>query len=76
VMTGTGGVRKLRWALQGCGKRGGARVIYYFHNEGMPVLLLDAYGKNTKSNLSQAERKAIKKRIPILVERYLRRNRT
>jgi hypothetical protein len=31
-----------------------------------PFLLLDAYGKNTKSNLSQAERKAIKKRIPIL----------
>ena len=76
LMPGTGGVRKLRWGLQGRGKRGGARVIYYFHNERMPVLLLEAYGKNTKSDLSQAERNAIKKRIPILVDHYLRRTRT
>ena len=37
VMPGTGGVRKLRWALAGRGKRGGARVIYYFHNEQVPL---------------------------------------
>ena len=28
LMSGTGGLRKLRWALQGRGKRGGARVIF------------------------------------------------
>jgi hypothetical protein len=31
VIPDTGGVRKLRWALPGGGKRGGARVIYFFH---------------------------------------------
>ena len=34
-----GGVRKIRWALPGRGKSGGARVIYYYHNESIPVFL-------------------------------------
>lgn len=29
VIPGTGGVRKVRWARTGMGKRGGARVVYY-----------------------------------------------
>ena len=66
----TGGVRKLRWALPGRGKSGGARVIYYFHSERMPVFLLAMYGKNEKANLSKAERNAMRVRIPILVAGY------
>ena len=66
----TGGVRKLRWALPGRGKSGGARVIYYFHSERMPVFLLAMYGKNEKANLSKAERNAMRMRIPILVAGY------
>ena len=41
VIPGTGGVRKLRWGLEGRGKRGGARVIYFFHDMDMPLYLLD-----------------------------------
>jgi hypothetical protein len=55
LIPGTGGIRKLRWALEGRGKRGGARVVYYFHNEHIPLLLLDAYAKNEKADLKPDE---------------------
>jgi hypothetical protein len=29
LIRGSGGIRKVRWAAQGTGKRGGLRVIYY-----------------------------------------------
>jgi hypothetical protein len=45
IIPESGGVRKVRWALRGTGKRGGARVIYYCHNERLPVFLLSAYAK-------------------------------
>ena len=66
----TGGVRKIRWALAGKGKRGGARVIYYHQGERLPVFLLAAYAKNEKTNLSKAERNAMKRLVPILVAGY------
>ncbi len=50
-----GGLRKLRFALEGRGKRGGARVIYYTFNEEVPLYLLDVYAKNEKDDLTAAE---------------------
>jgi hypothetical protein len=70
IIPETGGVRKIRWALAGRGKRGGARVVYYYDGERLPLFLLAAYGKNEKSNLSKAERNAMKQLIPILVAGY------
>src|ERR1035437_3591953 len=67
IIPGTGGVRKIRWALEGAGKRGGARVIYYYHNERLPLFLLSAYAKNKKADLSQSERNAMKRLVPALV---------
>ncbi len=75
IIPETGGVRKIRCALAGRGKRGGARVIYYCHGERLPVFLLAAYGKNEKANLSMAERNAIKRLVPILVAGYPARDR-
>jgi hypothetical protein len=73
IIPETGGVRKIRWALEGMGKRGGARVIYYYHNERLPVFLLSAYAKNRKANLSKAERNAMKLLVPTLVAGYPRK---
>ena len=59
VIQGTGGVRKVRIALPGRGKSGGARVIFYYQNEQWPVLLLEVFAKNEKSDLSKAQRNAL-----------------
>src|SRR5580698_2854385 len=56
VIPGTGGVRKLRWGLEGRGKRGGARIIYFYHNGDMPVIALAAFAKNEQADLSQRAR--------------------
>lgn len=68
VMTGTGGIRKLRWARQGMGKSSGIRVIYYFYNEDIPLYLLTVFGKNEKDNLSKAERNDLTKLVRLLVQ--------
>jgi hypothetical protein len=70
VVPESGGVRKVRWAVQGRGKRGGFRVIYYFHSETFPLFLLTVYSKNQKANLTKAERNDLKKLVPLLVKTY------
>ena len=73
VMPGTGGARKLRWRAPGRGKRGGVRVIYYYHDESIPLFLLNVFAKNEKSNLTKAERNEIGKLLPRLVASYRKR---
>jgi hypothetical protein len=63
LVTGTGGIRKLRVPLEGRGKSGGARVIYYFQNDDWPVLLLEVFAKNEKANLSKAQRNELAKLV-------------
>ncbi len=58
-MPGLGGVRKLRFAPKGRGKRGGFRVIYYVLTDDEPILALLLYGKNEQSDLSPAQRKVV-----------------
>jgi hypothetical protein len=51
LIAGTGGLRKIRWAISGKGKRGGVRVIYYGKvREGM-IWMLTIYGKNVAENI-------------------------
>jgi len=68
IMRGTGGIRKLRWARDGSGKSSGVRVIYYFHNERIPLYLLTIFGKNEKANLSQAERNELAQLVALLTK--------
>jgi hypothetical protein len=73
VVPETGGVRKLRWALPGRDKSGGARVIYYYHNLSIPLYALDIYAKNQKANLSAAEKKAARRTIAAIRAEHDRR---
>jgi hypothetical protein len=55
VIPGTGGLRKLRWSAGGKGKRGGARVIYYYFHSGSELLMLFAFRKNEISDLTRKQ---------------------
>lgn len=68
LIPGTGGIRKLRWSLEGRGKRGGARVIYYVHSARMPLFLITAYAKNVRDDISDADRNDMKQMVKLLVQ--------
>ncbi|MGL4489986.1 MAG: type II toxin-antitoxin system RelE/ParE family toxin [Rhizobiaceae bacterium] len=70
LIQGSGGVRKLRWALAGRGKSGGSRIIYFFHDIDAPVFLLTAYAKNMRSDLSQQDVNDMKRLTDVLIENY------
>ncbi|MGY2048822.1 type II toxin-antitoxin system RelE/ParE family toxin [Methylobacterium sp. JK268] len=72
LVQGTGGIRKLRWGLEGRGKRGGARVISYGHDPEMPLFALTAYAKNERADLSQQDRNDFRQLTTLLVDRFKR----
>jgi hypothetical protein len=59
LIRGAKGLRKLRWALPGRGKSGGARVIYYWRSAAGRIYLLYAYAKNAQADLSDVQRKLL-----------------
>jgi hypothetical protein len=59
IIKGAKGLRKLRWQRQGMGKRGGARVIYFFYNPYIPVFLFTVYAKADKVDLNMKEKQAL-----------------
>ena len=71
VVKGTGGIRKLRWARRGGGKSGGKsggmRIVYYYHDERIPLYLLTVFGKGEKDNLSKSECNELAKLTKILL---------
>jgi hypothetical protein len=60
VIPDTGGLRKVRWAASGRGKRGGARIIYFWHAASETLLMLFAYPKNEREDLSAAQRRILR----------------
>jgi len=63
VITGSGGVRKLRWGVTGRGKRGGVRVIYYLRSRLGQVWMLTLYAKNVSENIRAHVLKKIREEI-------------
>ncbi len=70
VIKGTGGLRKMRLGFSGRGKRGGGRVIYWFHSEHYPIVLLALFAKNEASDLSHDERQALAKMAELFMKEY------
>ncbi|MGH8402795.1 MAG: transcriptional regulator [Gammaproteobacteria bacterium] len=63
IVPGSGGLRKLRWAMPGKGKRGGLRVIYYWKNNAGEIWLLTLYAKNEAVNIPRYILKKLKEEI-------------
>ena len=59
VIKGSGGLRKVRWARKGAGKRGGIRVIYYWHPEDQVFYMLFAYEKTAQADLTPQQLKIL-----------------
>jgi hypothetical protein len=63
VIRGSGGLRKLRWAVSRQGKRGGARVIYYWDEASETFYLLYAYRKSAQGDLTAAQVKILSRLV-------------
>jgi hypothetical protein len=59
----SGGLRKVRIAASGRGKRGGARVIYYWVTAKSQIYMLLAYAKNEQENLTEVQLKTLRNLI-------------
>ena len=61
VITGTGGLRKVRWGESGRGKRGGVRVIYYHVLAESQIRMILIYRKGIKDDLTVKEKQVLRK---------------
>jgi hypothetical protein len=60
----------VRWSRPGKGKRGGVRVVYYFHDASLPLFLMTMYAKSQKANLTSRELKIMRKLVAELRLKY------
>lgn len=74
-IVGTGGCRKVRFAIRGNnkGKSGGVRTITFYTGNDLPVFLITVFGKSQKVNLTKAERNSLKKLTTAIVDEYAMR---
>jgi hypothetical protein len=60
LIKSTRGLRKMRWAVPGKGKRGGVRVIYYWAVRQDQLLMLFMYPKTERDDLSRPQLKILR----------------
>jgi len=68
LIPGTGSVRKLRWGLAGRGKRGGARVIYFYQQADFPLFALTIFAKNEQADLGHHDRNSLRGLTKLLAD--------
>lgn len=73
VIPDTGGIRKVRWKRSGMGKRGGVRVIYFYHDNAMPLYLLLIYARARQENWTQDEKRRAQALVSALKQAHGRR---
>jgi hypothetical protein len=73
VIPETGGVRKVRWNRQGSGKRGGTRVVYFYHETQMPLFLILVYAKAQREDMTPEQKKQVKALAASLKQDYRRK---
>jgi hypothetical protein len=66
VIPDTGGVRKVRWSRAGTGRRGGVRVVYFYHDATRPIYLLMVYAKARQEDLGPAQKRAVRELTAVL----------
>lgn len=65
LIPGSGGMRKIRWAAGGRGKRGGVRLIYYWWVAQDRISMLFVYPKSEQDNLSAEQVKQLRRALEI-----------
>ncbi len=63
IIPGSGGLRKVRWGFTGTGKRGGVRVIYYWHRAEECIYMLLIYPKSRQEDLTQEQLRVSRKLV-------------
>jgi hypothetical protein len=65
IIQGSGGIRKIRWAIKGRGKRGGMRIIYYWATSRDQIFMLYAYAKNEHNDLTKDQLSVLRKTVEL-----------
>ena len=60
IIQGTGGLRKVRWRMDGHGKSSGVRIIYYWLTAEEQIYMLYAYAKNEREDLTQSQKQQLR----------------
>jgi len=68
IISGSGGIRKIRWSGSGRGKRGGTRLIYYWATNLDQIYMLFAYAKNERDDLTKDQLKTLQKLVVLEFE--------
>lgn len=64
IIPRSGGLRKIRWLGKSKGKRGGLRIIYYYHLASGEIMLMTIYAKNEVEDITVEQLRILRQEIP------------